>query len=90
MPRAFDRRGHLVDQTEFEQLQDEERQARINRFNQGAGLTTGPQTRRDVVPLSIEDYDRDPGDYPDSRSHDPNTLEALRARLVERSNSRFE
>jgi hypothetical protein len=72
---------------EFEEKQEAERQARIARFAQGAGQMGPPPSasRRDVTLLDLETPDWEP---PDPRSHDPHTLEATRARLVEAYNSR--
>ena len=85
MPRSLDRRGHLVDANEFEAQKEAERQARLDRFTAKAGGLGQHQSTRDVVPLDSEP-EWEPPEF--VRSHDPHTLEAMRARLVEARNSR--
>lgn len=85
MPASLDRRGHLVDANEYEEQAEAERQARIARFTRAAG-GRATSSRREVIPLdSADDNEWEP---PSARSHDPHTLEASRARLVEAMNSR--
>lgn len=84
MPRALDRRGHLVPTDEFEAARDRERQARLTRFAAGAGVAApDPGARRPVRMLDAED-----DEFPDTRSHDPHFLETQRAALVHHLNSR--
>lgn len=85
MPAPVDRRGHLVDADEWERRAEDEREARIARFTQRAGGTHTGQRSREAIPL---DMDTDEWEPPSVRSHDPHTLEASRARLVESLNSR--
>lgn len=84
MPRPLMRGGHLMDANDFEEQKDAERQARLARFVSGAsrlGASSGGS--REVQPLDQEDWEPE-----STRSHDPHTLEASRARLVEALNSR--
>lgn len=84
MPRPLDRRGHLVAEEEFEEQKEREREARIARFVQRAGPQPTARDPRAVQMLGQEEWEP-----PETvRSHDPHTLEATRARLVEAMNSR--
>lgn len=86
MPSPFDRRGRLVSPEEFEEQKEREREERIAKFVTRAGGVAGqPRDPYAVAPLDAPDFDYEP---PSPRSHDPHTLEASRARLVEAMNSR--
>lgn len=85
MPRPVDRRGRLIPEHEYDEMKEQERQARIDRFVERAGSTGPSRSSRDVIPLDMQDDDRE---LPSTRPHDPHTLEASRARLVEALNSR--
>lgn len=89
MPRPLDQRGHLVPEADYDRLKEAERQARVARFEQRSGSTSSLSQRpRDVMLLDserVEDWEA-----PSARSHDPHTLEAMRARLVGALNSRSE
>ena len=85
MPKPIDRRGRLMPEAEFEEQKEREREDRLRRFTQRAGGLAPTGTNREVIPLDLDEPEWQP---PSTRSHDPHTLEAARARLVEAMNSR--